>query len=328
VKWFGFKAKQPPGEPAPSVSSAQACLDALPILARQIDNAREQSETAILALSTRFGGIVASLDGAVAASQQASGQSGKDLVGAMDDGKQQLLTVVAALRAIQESRTALANDIRSLSVYTQELGQMATEVEMIAFKTNMLALNAAIEAAHAGDVGRGFAVVATEVQQLSSASRDTGKFITKKIGLINESLSRIIGTNEQVSEREKVAVEDSEHRIGQVLERFSGMTESLLMSSETLRREGEVIKDEVSESMVQLQFQDRVGQILAHVVRAMEGLRQQGLTAVGPGEASAPNQDSQAYLAEMAKSYTTEEQHRIHAGADATAIAPQAVDFF
>ena len=38
--------------------------------------------------------------------------------------------------------------------------------------------------------------------------------------------------------------------------------------------------------------------------------------------------DSKDYLAEMAKSYTTEEQRRIHDGGSATAITPQAIDFF
>jgi methyl-accepting chemotaxis protein len=302
---------------------------ALPIFAKQIENARQQSEDAILALSTRFRGIVSSLDNAMAASEKGSGDGGRDLRSAMEDGKQQLLKVIEALVAVRDSRAALIEDIRSLNVYTVELADMAKEVELIAFKTNMLALNAAIEAAHAsGEVGRGFAVVASEVRALSIASRETGKTIGTKIGLINDALKHIVGANETAVAREAMAVKDSEGRIGTVLANFGGMTERLLQSAEKFRREGEVIKDEVMESMVQLQFQDRVGQILNHVVRSLEDLDRSAGANGGAGHAAGAADAAKNYLDGMAQSYTTEEQRRIHDGAAAVAVVPQAVEFF
>jgi methyl-accepting chemotaxis protein len=99
-----------------------------------------------------------------------------------------------------------------------------------------------------------------------------------------------------------------------VLANFGAMTERLLHAAQEFRGEGEAIKDEVMESMVQLQFQDRVGQILSHVVKS-----------IGQVDASADRGDS---LREMAQSYTTEEQRRIHDGVAAIAVTPQAVDFF
>lgn len=305
-----------------------AYLEALPILADQIENARLQSEEAIVSLSTRFRGIVASLDNAVSASQQVSGDGGKDLQSAMDDGRRQLLKVVDALTAIQDSRATLIVEIRSLGAYTEELREMAKRVEMIAFNTNMLALNAAIEAAHAGgDVGRGFAVVAQEVRHLATASRETGQVIGKKIGVINDSLGRILGANERVTEEESLAIKASEARINGVLEHFGGMTERLLGSAEKFRRESAVIKDEVMESMVQLQFQDRVGQILSHVVESIDELR--ALARSGGGDAAGGRGVTATdYLREMERRYTTEEQRRIHSGTAAKTVAPQAPEFF
>jgi len=305
------------------------CLGALPIFAKQIENARQQSEDAILALSTRFRGIVSSLDNAMAASQKGSGDGGRDLRSAMEDGKQQLLKVIEALMAVRDSRAALVAEIRSLNVYTTELAEMAKDVEMIAFKTNMLALNAAIEAAHAsGEVGRGFAVVANEVRQLSIASRETGKTIGAKIGLINDALKSIVGANEQAVEREATAVKDSESRIGNVLAHFGGMTERLLQSAEQFRGEGEVIKDEVMESMVQLQFQDRVGQILSHVVQSIGNLSKDAAATGGADGDEEAGRAAEDYLAGIKRSYTTDEQRRIHDGAAAAAVAPQAAEFF
>ena len=292
--------------PAQSLSGG-----ALPIIARQVDNARQESEDAILALTTRFRGIVSRLDNAMAASEQGSGDGGRDLRTVMDDGKQKLLTVMDALNAIRDSRAALISEIRALNVYTVQLAEMSKEVEMIAFKTNMLALNAAIEAAHATGV-------AAEVRLLSVASRETGKSIGAKIVLINDSLKSIVDANELSVQREAVAVQDSEARIGEVLAKFGGMTERLLESAQEFRGEGEAIKDEVMESMVQLQFQDRVGQILSHVVQSIGRVDESGSSGADGGDS----------LDGMVQSYTTEEQRRIHDGLPATAAAPQAVDYF
>jgi len=160
------------------------------------------------------------------------------------------------------------------------------------------------------------------------ASRDTGKTIGAKIAVINETLKSIVGANEQAVEREATAVRDSEERIGNVLEEFGGMTERLLKSAEQFRGEGESIKNEVMESMVQLQFQDRVGQILSHVVKSIGDLTANAAGMVAGGEEVVTDEAAADYLAGIAQSYTTDEQRRIHEGAAAAAAAPQAAEFF
>lgn len=314
-------ANAAPTPQADAQPASGVCLQALPIWARQVETVRTQTEDAIVALSARFAGIVGKLDAALAASQL-SGGSGSELSQTLNEGKRELTQVMEALTAVHASRSALADQIRALSVYSDELGKMAGEVEMIAFQTNMLALNAAIEAAHAGENGKGFAVVAHEVRNLSNAARDTGKSIGQKIALVNESLTRIIETNEQAAHREGVALQESGSRINGVLSKFSDMSVGLAHSADNLREESAAIRGEVEESLVQLQFQDRVGQILAHVVTTMRDLDQRSGNAGFTREAAAE------FMTQMERTYTTEEQRRNHQGVDAPSLQKQEIEFF
>ncbi|EEB8280606.1 HAMP domain-containing protein [Salmonella enterica] len=75
-----------------------------------------------------------------------------------------------------------------ISASSQQIAEITTVINSIAFQTNILALNAAVEAARAGEQGRGFAVVAGEVRNLASRSAGAAKEIE---ALIGESVRRV-----------------------------------------------------------------------------------------------------------------------------------------
>ena len=309
--------------PAEQAVRETVVSEALPIWEKQIESARRQSEDAVVALSARFEGIVNRLDRALGGAAADSGP--KVIAEDAAEGQRHLAEVIQALKLIQQSRNALAQDIRVLVSHAEELRKMSSEVESIAFQTNMLALNAAIEAAHAGTVGKGFAVVAQEVRALSEKARSTGKRISGTVGIINTALVGIGTENERVSSRDQQAVEDSQEHIRTVLERFTQRTTDLAQAAQQSQRASEAIKNEVCESLVQLQFQDRVGQILQHVVDSM---RQAEALPDTAGPDGSVEEHVQRHLDKMAQTYTTDEQRRLHRGLESQAVAPQEVTFF
>ncbi len=67
----------------------------------------------------------------------------------------------------------LAGTIAQLDENSQRVNRSVSELEQIAFRTNVLALNAQVEAARAGNQGRSFAILADEVRSLALRSAET-----------------------------------------------------------------------------------------------------------------------------------------------------------
>lgn len=237
-----------------------------PVWSTQIETSRSQMESAVESLSRRFGGIVEKLTQTLGQSQQDVSLSEDSSAAHIYAASQQHLQgVVASLNEAMHSKTEMLNRVQGLQTFVGELQEMAEAVSRIAHQTNLLAINATIEAAHAGDKGRGFAQVAQEVRALSNISGETGRQITKKIELINSAINDTRAAAEASREQENRVLSDSEERINEVLSRFQKLTTSLSASTDLLRNESRDIQTEVNEALVQLQFQDRVSQILSHV---------------------------------------------------------------
>ncbi|CNK23370.1 TPA: Tar ligand binding domain-containing protein [Yersinia enterocolitica] len=85
--------------------------------------------------------------------------------------------------------SGVVNSMADISAGSQEIAEIITLIESVAFQTNILALNAAIEAAHAGQHGRGFSVVAREVGILAHQSGHSALNIKRLIGNSSKSIS-------------------------------------------------------------------------------------------------------------------------------------------
>ena len=108
------------------------------------------------------------------------------------DGAKRLNTLVGDARAEAErGGEIVALAVAAMENITQssdEVGQIISVIDEIAFQTNLLALNAGVEAARAGDAGRGFAVVASEVRGLALRSAEAAKEIKALIAASAEQV--------------------------------------------------------------------------------------------------------------------------------------------
>ena len=309
-----------------SIQSCKALLenyqhllkDLLPVWQRQTELARQQLETSVTELVGRFSDIHHRLQTAVSSSAETATSMKGDtgLGGVIQFANNELGQITKTLRAAMAQRDELLNEISGLSKITVELSGMSAEVAGIASQTNLLALNAAIEAARAGEYGRGFAVVADEVRTLSTRSGETGARIGKRIEQVNSALKTTLERTTEYAAQDSTRLSKSEDSIAQVLKQFRHSTENILQSAQVLEQESVGVQASVEEVLVNLQFQDRVSQILSHVTNDMEklaGALVDQETRLRHGETVTPI-DTAEWLSSIQKSYTTLEQVDVHRG--------------
>ena len=305
-------------------------VDVLPVWVRQVETGRSQMESSIVDLMGRFSGIVNKLDAALKASEAASVGIDGGLVGVFAQSESELGAVVSSLREVMQQKEAMLAEVHGLLSFIIELEKMAADVAGIADQTNLLALNAAIEAARAGEAGRGFAVVADEVRKLSTLSKDTGTRITEKVKVISAAINTAVKTSQNATANEAKSVANSEMAISNVLGSFKSITSGLSEASGILRSESDGIRTEVSESLVHLQFQDRVSQILSHVcdnINSLPSYFEKSHTEFHQNGKLEPVA-THSLMESIERSYATVEEHINHSGQNIAATAAPEITFF
>lgn len=289
-----------------------------PLWGKHLDTARSQLDHSGNALAERFSTINARLNLANQAAQQAgAGMSDQGPIATLVESAQSRLEQVSALLSdALQSKRELLGQMSELVHHTEDLNHMAQSVSRIAKQTNLLALNAAIEAARAGEFGRGFAVVADEVRKLSVQSDDAGRKMTSIVADISVAILRASELAEQTRDQEQENLQTSRNTIASVTDDFKHAAQGLASASGDLFVESKKVQTDVDEVLVEMQFHDRVSQILAHIQSDIARYSKM-LDDYKEGRISARDIDVSTWLQEMEKGYTTLEQHTVHSGKQA-----------
>ncbi|MEO4030435.1 methyl-accepting chemotaxis protein [Chromobacterium vaccinii] len=293
----------------------------------------EQSVSGGNQLAGTLTGIADGLHATIEAAGSASSDIGNaSLEQMVADASLRSKEISSVLAEIVGHRQQLIEEVTRLATYSSELLSMADQVGRISNQTNLLALNASIEAARAGEFGRGFAVVADEVRKLSQQSEQTGKQMSEKVVEINGALEQTRQTTTSLGAQDADRGNNALGLLDDSVRDFSAAAERLAQVNQRMQTEGSRVEKELHASLIALQFQDRVSQIVQHVAQDLKHMLAH-LEAVREarrrGE-KAPRIEPREWLKRLESTYTTLEQAALHKGGDGGKPAASSgdVDFF
>lgn len=253
-------------------SNKQLLISVLPVWLSHVAQVKLQTEKAVSDLIDSFNSMVHQFDAAGFGASVGVSESAQHAItiNLLNICREELQPVIQHLENMLESKNVLLDSLGQLATSTADLRDMAHSVGVIAAQTNLLALNAAIEAARVGAHGKGFAVVAGEVRRLSLISAETGKTINIRVHEITEVVKSTLQTAQRANEKDRRVLNKSREVVQSVL----GHVQDLGDAAVEMRNQGSIIRADVENLLITLQYQDRVSQMLDVLNRDISKLLQ------------------------------------------------------
>jgi methyl-accepting chemotaxis protein len=279
----------------------------LPLWDTHVGSVKRQSADAVAQLISSFSSMVNEFDqaGFGGVGNTDASRNSDATISLLQLCKKELSPVIDSLAKMIDSKDELLTSIRELAASTADMKDMAHDVGQIAAQTNLVALNAAIEAARVGPQGRGFAVVADEVRKLSHMSADTGKRIGERVNQISVIMKQALNAADRATIQDRKVLEVS----GAVVRDVLSHVETMGDGAEQMRHHGNIIRNDVENLLVTLQFQDRISQILDVVSNDINKL-QHTVTQID----QEPLPSSEQWVEELQSTYTMKEEYHSHDG--------------
>jgi len=291
-----------PPSVAPQTELAALVQAVVPAWNNNVQLARSQTQEAIDQLTQRFVGIHERIGGALS---MAEGGRNGDVPQVIQSSAVQLGNISAALEQVVSTRGILLHKIELLAQYNDEIHQLAQQLQRLAgaadtVELSSLELNGAELAAQVVEVGQ-------QIQDKTATAQ-------LQIQMALVSANQLDGEADGI-------VDDSRQVIDTVIADFRRSALKLSGTVDQLEEDNREVDQEVCDILINLQFQDRISQILDHVQRDMSKLvsvlEQAGTLPLPP-----------AWLNALEQTYTTLEQRQTHAGERPDKSTQSQVDFF
>jgi methyl-accepting chemotaxis protein len=141
------------------------------------------------------------------------------------DGSEIVARAVTAMDQIEKS--------------SEEINNIISVIDSIAFQTNLLALNAGVEAARAGETGKGFAVVASEVRALAQRCAEAADEVKALISASSQHVSSGVDLVNRSGDSFKAIVEG----VSELSVAIQAISESTNVQAESLAQINSVVSD-------------------------------------------------------------------------------------
>jgi methyl-accepting chemotaxis protein len=295
------------------VAGARALL---PVLRAQLADMSRQVEQSVVAVCGSFNDIATRSRKAVAQTAELLGGDREQHNATVERSiETSRLAIAGLLEEVERSAGISAMVVSRMEQVEKSVASVETmleEVEKIAFSNKLLSLNAKIEAVHVGRLGSGFEIVADEIARQARRSDELAEGIGSAIEGMRETVrSGAAELRAFVAEdREKLARSkaDAETALNLLWSLHQRSRDSLAV----MTRENGHLADEIAAAVVGLQFQDRVSQLVSHVIQALETM-EQNLGGAVPSSPAPGAEPEHALVAQVRASYTMESEREVMA---------------
>ncbi|MBZ5608422.1 MAG: hypothetical protein LAP38_09195 [Acidobacteriia bacterium] len=246
----------------------------LPALEAQIRETAREVESSVVQVCGAFEGMATrSRDSVAAANQLLGAGQGSGIETVLEASRHSLQQLREQIGRGHQISSQLIDRMKTLEKSAGVIVKALGEIDRIAFGSKLVALNAKVEAAHFGDQGGAFGVVADEI---AAHARQSEEITEAVVGEMQQLRATVAATSGELEEMARMSVGTLEATRGELenalgeLTRTHGEMEAGLTSA---IQGGEQLADDISRSIMALQFQDRVAQRLGHVADELADMR-------------------------------------------------------
>lgn len=289
-----------------------------PVWSNQISTCRNVGNLAVTDLTMSFSAIVSRLENILKISGSSNHDCENQFLGSISNSQVEIQAAFNNLHETLDTVNSNKNNILAeITQHSDNMKEMAESTKKMALESRIIALNAEIEAARAGQAGKPFAAVVTEIRQLSNQSIEASADMSKKAKSIESAVFRFNGHDEKITDMELLA----ENIFKDIDQRFHHCADAVKDTINVMADESRLVKDDISEALVLLQFQDRLSQIMDHVTDNIEDLN-------NLPHLEHTSIDSNSWLINMESKFSTREEHSNLNGATPCSAEPSTITMF